>query len=153
MDLNFGANQNVTPYSFQMPTGLNVSDPSQQYGALNTFGMPSPTSGGAAGDFVPGGMGANAGWGGIQGLGANLDTLRLGLGGISSLAGLYTGLKSLGLAQDQFNLSKQMATTNLANQTKTYNTALTDRATSRGVQNGTSSADTAAYIAANRLGG
>lgn len=150
LDFNYGASSNVTPYNFTIPTGLGVNTNSYDYNSLNSYGLGGTT----------GTMGANtssiAGLGGagstdLSGLGLNIPTLQLGLSGISSLAGLYTGLKSLGLAQDQFDLTKQAYQTNLANQTKSYNTALSDKATARGVMEGQNSDQVAAYIKANSL--
>lgn len=86
-------------------------------GLTNNFEVPSTTS---------------------NGFGMNIPTLQLGLQGLNTLAGLYTGMKSLGLAQDQFDFSKQMAQTNLANQTTAYNTGLEDRLRTRAQFNGKS---------------
>jgi hypothetical protein len=148
MDLNFGTGGNVTPYNFTVPTGLGVND-TGGYGALSSFGLASPTSG--AQSPVSGLGGVNPGATPGQ-LGFNLPTFQLGLQGVSSLAQLYTGLKSLGLAQDQFNFQKDMTQKNYANSLASYNTALTDRATARAVTEGQSNATRDAYIAANKLG-
>lgn len=86
-------------------------------GLTNNFEVPSTTS---------------------NSFGMNIPTLQLGLQGLNTLAGLYTGMKSLGLAQDQFDFSKQMAQTNLANQTTAYNTGLEDRLRTRAQFNGKS---------------
>lgn len=86
-----------------------------------------------------------------QTLGMNIPTMQLGLGGIQTLAGLYTGLQSLGLAKDQFNFQKGLAQTNLNNSVQSYNTSLTDRANARAVVEGQSNADRDAYINANKL--
>lgn len=51
--------------------------------------------------------------------------------GISQLGGLYLGIKQLGLAKDQFKLSKEAYKTNLANQTASYNTQVGDRIAGR----------------------
>lgn len=75
----------------------------------------------------------------------------LGLQGISTVAGLIMGLKQLSLANKQFNFQKQFATTNLANQVKSYNTALSDRLRSRSVMETGSTAGSDAQIAANSL--
>ena len=57
----------------------------------------------------------------------NTNTVGLGFQGLNSLAGLYTGLQQLKLAKDQFDFTKQYATTNLNNQTRAYNTQLEDK--------------------------
>lgn len=63
--------------------------------------------------------------------GFNLPTLQLGMQGLGALGSLYTGYKSLGLAQDQFDFNKKMATTNLNNSVTAYNTGLEDRLRTR----------------------
>lgn len=59
------------------------------------------------------------------------DLGQLGLGALNTGFGIYGGLKQLGLAQDQFNFTKNAFNTNLANTIKSYNTALEDKARSR----------------------
>jgi hypothetical protein len=153
MDLNFGAGSSVTPYNFSMPAGMG-SNMNPGYGSLSTFGMPTPTGGGVDSTWAPaGGWGGAAGGGNMAGLGMNIPTLQLGFQGLSSLANLYTGLKALGLAQDQFGFQKDMAQKNLANSTQSYNTALTDRATARGVMEGQSGSQVQNYINTNKLAG
>jgi hypothetical protein len=149
MDLNFGAGNSVTPYNFG---GTNYGG----YGSLNQYGMSTPTLGSAAqqspvlGNTLEDGASTSGLFSG-SGLGANMPTLQLGLGGLTTLTNLYAGLKSLGLARDQFDFQKQFAQKNLANSTAAYNTALTDKATARAVTEGQSNADRDAYIAANKL--
>lgn len=60
------------------------------------------------------------------------------LNGIGQLGNLFMNWRALGLAEDQldlqqnaFNFNKAMTTKNLANQVKSYNTALTDRMQAR----------------------
>lgn len=96
------------------------------------------------------GLPALAGAGG-SGFGWNMDTAKLGLGGLQTLGNLYASLSALGLAKDQFKYTKGVTDTNLNNSIQSYNTTLEDRATSRAAQNGTSSADLAAYLDKNRL--
>lgn len=88
--------------------------------------------------------------GGFGGLGFT-DKVGLGLQGLSTVAGLVMGLKQLSLANKQFNFQKQFATTNLANQVKSYNTALSDRLRSRAVMETGSTAGSDQAIAANSL--
>lgn len=59
------------------------------------------------------------------------DFGKFGLGALQTGMGIYSGLKQLGLAQDQFNFTKNAFNTNLANSIKSYNNALEDRARSR----------------------
>jgi hypothetical protein len=146
MDLNYGAST-VTPYNFTLPTGL-VGGNGYDYSSLNGYGLGSPTDGANSG-LSTASLGSTAG--ATSGLGLNVPTMQLGLSGLSTLANLYSGLKSLGLAQDQFNFQKNLANTNLANSVTSYNTALTDKATARAVTEGQSNATRDAYIAANKL--
>lgn len=79
----------------------------------------------------------------------------LNVGNIASLLGsigsIYGAMKSYGLAKDSLDFSKETFKTNLANQTKSYNTALEDRARSRYAQEGGSQSDADDYVRKNRL--
>lgn len=86
-----------------------------------------------------------------SGLGLNLDTLKLGLSGISSIGNLYAALQANSLAKKQFDFTKAYANANMANQVQSYNTTLADRLNSRAKVEGTSSEDAAAEIAKNSL--
>jgi hypothetical protein len=55
------------------------------------------------------------------------------------------------MAKKQFKFTKDVTNTNLANQIKSYNTALYDRARSRAVQEGQTDAERDAYINNNSL--
>lgn len=153
MDLNFGANSSVAPYNFT--SGLGTGGV-YGYNSLNSFGMGAPTLGSGVPDLggtvantsAPGtgALGASA-----SGLGANLPTLQLGVQGLSSLASLYTGLKALGLAKDQFSFQKDLASKNYANSVASYNTQLSDRANARAATENQSPASAQAYINANKL--
>ncbi|QDH84030.1 hypothetical protein KMC60_gp57 [Achromobacter phage vB_AxyP_19-32_Axy11] len=85
------------------------------------------------------------------GLGMNIPTLQLGLGLLSSIGGIYSGMQANKLARDQFNFNKGVTETNLTNQIKSYNTSLEDRARSRAVTEGRDQASADEYIARNRL--
>lgn len=74
------------------------------------------------------------------------DWINAGLGGVQTIGGLIGAFGSLGLANKQYDLQKRMAETNLTNSVQAYNTALEDKARSRAVVEGTSAADTQAYI-------
>lgn len=99
---------------------------------------------------MPGNQGAAGGLGG-QGFGLNMNTFRTGLGAINAIGGIYTGLQGLSMARKQLGLQTRAFETNLANTTKAYNSSLEGRARSRAVIEGTSDADTQAYIDRNRL--
>lgn len=89
--------------------------------------------------------------GASTGLGFNIGTGQLALGGLSALTNLWGANKQMKLAEDQFDFTKKIATTNLNNQVKSYNTALEDRIRSRAAMEGSSSAEAEAYLNKNRL--
>jgi hypothetical protein len=107
----------------------------------STLGVPSIGGGVGGGNFL-----------GISGLGANMDTLKLGLSGLGSIANIWGAFSAANLAKKQFNLQKQAYQTNLANQIKSYNTNLDSTERSRAAVEGQTAAQQAAYIAANKLG-
>ena len=84
-------------------------------------------------------------------IGYNIPTAQLGLTGLSTLGNLWGSFQSTKLAKDSFNFQKGMAEKNYANQIKSYNTALTERATSRGFVQGDSADTTQQYINNNKL--
>ena len=83
--------------------------------------------------------------------GMNIPTAQLGLTGLGTLGNLWGSFQSNKLARDSFDFQKGMAEKNYANQIKSYNTALTDRATSRGFVQGDSADTTQQYINNNKL--
>lgn len=83
--------------------------------------------------------------------GMNIPTAQLGLTGLGALGNLWGTYQSNKLARDSFNFTKGMAEKNYANQIKSYNTALTDRATTRGFVQGDSADKTQQYINDNKL--
>lgn len=107
---------------------------------------PSGSLGGAPAFNVP-----SAGMGDGSGFGLNLPTAQLGIQGIASLAGILGGFKQLSLANKQFKYTKKVTDTNLNNQTKTYNTALTDKINARASVTGMSADQANAYLSENRL--
>ena len=60
-----------------------------------------------------------------------MDFGKFALGALQTGMDIYSGLKQLNLAKDQFNFTKNAFNTNLANSIKSYNNALEDRARSR----------------------
>jgi len=64
-------------------------------------------------------------------LGANAPLFGAGLNALSQGVGIYAGLKNLSLAKKSFNLQREAYQTNLANQTKSYNTQIGDRIAGR----------------------
>ena len=84
-------------------------------------------------------------------IGYNIPTLQLGMQGLGTLGNLWGSFQSQKLARDSFDFQKGMAEKNYANQIKSYNTALTDRSTSRGFVQGDSADTTQQYINDNKL--
>lgn len=143
---------------------LNMMGP----GALDFSGLGWLNSqGGAAGQgFVPGAMsmdgmnysalaqvptGTTNLPGAGNGLGFNLDTAKLAMSGLATLGGLWNAFQSQKMAKKQFNFTKDITETNLANSIKSYNTALGDRARSRGFTEGQSQSQIDSYVADNSL--
>lgn len=86
-----------------------------------------------------------------SGLGMNLDTAKLALSGLGTIGNLWAAFQAQKLAKRQFDFTKRITETNLANQVKSYNTTLEDRSRSRAFTEGQSSAQAQAYIDKNRL--
>lgn len=115
-----GAAQTMAPVDYSLLGGAGTSG-GQGLGASGGLGLQAP-----AFDIL-----GQSRAGGTSGLGLNVPTAQLGLQGLSSLAGLYTGFKSLGLAKDQFNFQKDFANTNLNNSIQSFNNGLEDRLRTR----------------------
>ena len=114
-----------------------------------TFGAGPDTAQGL--DFGGAGGPPDRDLGSSTGIGMNIGTGQMAIKGLATLGNLYGSLQSSKLAKEQFKFSKDFANKNLANQTQSYNTALSDRLTSRGVAQGQSSAEVQAAIDKNRL--
>ena len=99
-----------------------------------------------AGGYAPSGAGGVG-----SGFGLNMGTAQLGLAGIGTLGNLYAAFQAQKLAKQQFKYTKNVTDTNLANQIKTYNTSLTDRANNRQIVEGRTPEETKAYVDANSL--
>lgn len=93
----------------------------------------------------PGTSGAGGGTGLMGG------PVGLALTGLQTLGNLWGAFQAQKLAKKQFKLTKDVTETNLANQIKSYNTALADRARSRGVMEGQSPDQVSQYISSNAL--
>lgn len=138
----------VTPFSM-LPSAL-TSFSGLSGAVAGDAGAPAP----GAFNFDIGGLGGGVAGAKPRGAFGGLGTagaINAGLSGLQTLGGLWMGLKQLSLAKKQFQFSKDFANTNLANSMKTYNTALGDRARSRGFTEGQSQATTDKYVADNRL--
>lgn len=119
-------------------SGMEVMAPQQSYGALNPVANLLPNLQGA---------GNPGGWMGIAGLGRNLDTAKLGIGALGSIANIWNASQQNKLAKASFNHQKGILDTNLANQIKSYNLSIDDKFRSRAVVEGRSSSERDADIA------
>lgn len=97
------------------------------------------------------GAGGAAGGLAATGLGANIGTAQLALGGLSTLGNLWTAWNATDLAKKQFKFQSQLASDNYTNQSQAYNTNLTDRESARGAMENLSPGQVAAYNNANSL--
>ncbi len=89
--------------------------------------------------------------GGGNGFGLNFDTAKLALSGLGTIGNLWAAFQAQKLAKKQFNFTKDITERNLANQTKSYNTTLEDRARSRASVEDQSMSQQMDYINKNRL--
>lgn len=128
--------------------GLRSTQPVSNFGPvpsdLNTalgFGPPASAADKlTAAAFGSGNGMNNPGWLGIDGLGANIGTLQLGLGTLGGFANVWNGMQQNKLAKRSFEHQKGLLDTNLANQIKAFNLQLDDKLRSRQVVEGTSDA-------------
>lgn len=151
---NGGNNQNQFGYSSLGSYGAG-SGSDQGLGMYNGY---NPMTGLNNIDNSISGMKADGSWGNTDGagslgstLGANIPTFQLGLAGIGALGNLWGAYQSNKLASNQFDYTKQITNTNLANQIQSYNTSLSDRASARGSMEGWSDAQTQDYVNKNKL--
>lgn len=132
-----------------MPASNPVAAAIQSYSANQ--GPASQTGG--LGEVATGvsGVGAGTNTGAAAGLGFNLPTLNLALGGLQTIGSLWNAWESRKLAQEEFAFKKGVTNTNLNNQIQSYNTNIEDRARARAVTEGQAPGVADAYVAKNRL--
>ena len=147
MNFDFGQNNQwgLGANSFNFGGGVPLG--AAPFSSLNNYGMASPTLGG--GPMTVSGIGTGAG--SFGGLGLNMPTAQLGLGALGALSNLWGGFQAQKLARDQFDFTKGITNTNLNNSIKSYNTALEDRARSRGAAEGQTADQIASYVDRNRM--
>lgn len=124
-------NPGYLPSSYMTPAGgTEIMNPMAPIN-LQPLNAGLPSIGGAQG---------STGWFGIDGLGKNLDTLKMGVGVLGSVANIWSGLQQNKLAKQSFNYQKGLADTNLANSIRSFNLQLDDKLRSRQVVEGSSDA-------------
>lgn len=84
-------------------------------------------------------------------LGFNLPTAQLAFGAAQSLSNMWNAYQANKMAKKQFDFTRDFANVNLENQTKQYNTTLSDIARTRGQIEGQSQAQQDAYYNSNKL--
>ena len=103
----------------------------------------------AASITPPANLGGNLGP--ATGLGFNIGTGQLALGGLQTLGNLWTAWNATNLANKQFDFQKDVTNTNLNNSIKSYNTNLEDKINSRFFTEGKSMAAALDFINAHKL--
>lgn len=137
----------IASFGFGSPQ-QNAYLQSPSFQANTTYGsLIGAPSGGGIGGFSSAAGGMGGGMGGLM----SLDGLKLIGGGISTIGNLWNAFQAQKLARETFNFQKQFANKNLANQIKSYNTALEDRINARSFTEGRDQEYTDEYIAKNRL--
>jgi len=148
--LNFG--QQYTP-----SLGVATDPTTTNYGSMDFSTLNGGTGNAQQFNWLGNNNGAQAGGAGAltgsaqSTLGANIPTFQLGLSGLTALSNLWGAFQSNKLANNQFDYTKQITNTNLANQIKSYNTSLSDKATARASMEGWSPDQTQSYIDKNKL--
>lgn len=137
---------NLQPYTPFDPQTIDFGNmtPRAAPGMVSGMTPTAPGMGSLGGSTLGGKLGS-------MGLGVNMPTFQAALDGIGTIGSLWGGLKQLDLAKKQLRFTKEMSNINLGNQTKSYNTAIQDRARSRGAVEGQSQSQVDDYIARNSL--
>lgn len=147
-------NNNQGNYGLQLPTMASAQFPQgidymSILGKQSQFGTVNLSDGSIFNAAAPGSKNWLGDIPGFEDVG-NMDALKMGVGGLQTLGNLWGGMKSLGLANKQFDFTKMMAEKNLTNQTQSYNTALSDRINSRS-NSEMSAQDKQDYLSKNSL--
>jgi hypothetical protein len=147
---NFSALANDQSWYPQMDSSSAAMAAPIDFSSFDTSGLTGMSGGGIPGVGLPSGVDFGGGSGGM-GLGFNVPTAQLALAGLSTLGNLWGGWQAQKMAKKQFKFSKGMSLANMANQVKSYNTALADRARSRQVMESQSDATRDSYVKDNSL--
>lgn len=132
--------------------GFYLNPDSLNFGASNPTGAYFQQGGGANSGLGPSNPFDMQNMGGLgSGLGFNLGTGQLVLGGIGTLGNLWNSWRAHNLAQDQFDYQKDVINTNLRNQIQAYNTRLAGLARNRAYLSGQDPSSADEYIEENRL--
>lgn len=137
-------------YGFNYGSAPGINASSFAFPGMGMDSSPQAASPSFLPGMQPGGEYATAGASGFK-FGLNAPTAQMGLQGLNTLGGLWGAFQAQKLAREQFDFTKNTTNTNLNNSIKSYNTALEDRARSRGFTEGQSTGQTQSYIDNNRL--
>lgn len=143
--LNFGVNpnQSLTGNQFNVNPNQSILPMQQQ----TPYGGFLGQAGNAIGNWWDRNMNSQALFGGTNAQGMQTSGSFLPLAqGLGSLAQGYVGIKSLGLAQDQFAAQQDAYRTNLANQAQLTNNALYSQEQSRAAWEGRTPASKEEFI-------
>lgn len=127
-----------------------------QMAAVNTGGVGSNMSGGnnlpsATVDPVSSGTNQSGQTGGNGNFWSKDGGAGVILGGVQVLGNLWSTFQQHKMAKDQMKFAREQWSTNLANQTQTYNTALEDRIRARHNTEGRAAGETDAYLEKHSL--
>lgn len=86
-----------------------------------------------------------------SGLGMNVGTMGLALGGLNTIGSLWNAWEANKLAKEQFAFSKDFANSNLKNSMEAYNTTLQNHTDARASYEGWSNQEANAYVREHRL--
>lgn len=142
--MNFGMGTNAPP---AYPSFGTVTPQALSGWTMPSGGMPTQMPTNVPQNIPTAGMPRAGG----SGFGFNMDTANLALTGLSTIGNLWAAFNAQKLAREQFNYTKGVTETNLANQIQSYNTGIEDRARSRAVVESQTPETTQAYIDRNSL--
>lgn len=141
-------NGNFEPYTPIATSGSSLVPGSISQQILD-MPMSNPNLGGGSG--VVGAIGGAKSGGGLFGGMSGMDKANMALTGLQTLGSLWGAFQSMKLANKQYKFTKNVTSTNLNNQIKSYNTTLDDKARSRGKVESQSAQQTQDYINKNKL--
>lgn len=135
--------------TYGIPSARQFTLADLQFGQGNGTGLFLPGQTQQQQDIVPPNLQGNNN--GATPIGPNIGTLGTAFSGMQALANLYGAFQGQKLARQQFDFTKDVTNTNLANQIKSYNTALEDRINSRAAYQGLSQDQVRDYLDRNSM--
>lgn len=148
-----GGNGSSSSGGSNLPAGTQLLPnygPTLNGNPLNTSSLVDASGNGITGGTGAMGTGSAATSNASTPFGPNLGTGQLAFSGLQTLGNLWNAYQSGQMASKTFDFTKNLANTNLANQTQAYNTNLAGQATARYAQEN-NPGGAAGYIKANQL--